>query len=274
MPVSSFKNKVAAITDAGSGMGQALSISLAKKGCAVAISDIDESTLNETLEKTSPYGNVTVHAVNVAERRQVERFAAEVQAQHGKINMIFNNAGVSVTNSVARFSYEDFEWLMDINFWGVVYGTKAFLPYLERVDEAHIVNTASIFGVIAVPTQSAYNASKFAVRGFTYALRQELEDTHIGVSCVQPGGVKTNIAQASRYVPSDNDSLTKEEFINRFEHMAQLTPEQAAEQILRGVLGNKTQILVGRDAKLLALIERLFPVSYHRVLGAVWSKLL
>ena len=270
MPISTFSGKVAAITGAGSGMGEALAISLSQQGCAVAIADVDADKLEHTANQINGV-EVSKHLVDVADRVQVEQFATDVIAHHGRVNMIFNNAGVSVTDTVSHMSYENFEWLMDINFWGVVYGSKAFLPYLEQVSEAQIINTASIFGVIAVPTQAAYNASKFAVRGFTYAMREELIETNIGVSCVQPGGVKTNIAQASRYYPNDNTSASKEEFTARFEDMAKLTPAQAAEQILRGVLLNKAQILVGRDAKVVATIERLMPVSYLKVLRSLWS---
>ena len=182
MAVTNFDDKVAAITGAGSGMGQALAIALAERGCSVAIADVNQAGLQETASKLPAQAKVSTHEVDVADREQVEHFATDVAAQHGKINLVFNNAGVSVTDTAAHMSYEDFEWLMNINFWGVVYGSKAFLPYLEQADEAQIINTASIFGVISVPTQSAYNASKFAVRGFTYALREELRDTHIGVS--------------------------------------------------------------------------------------------
>lgn len=266
MAVADFLGKVAAVTGAGSGMGQALAIALAHRGCSIAIADVNQLGLQETAARLSPDAKVSTHEVDVADRKQVEEFAADVAAHHGKVNLVFNNAGVSVTDTAAHMSYEDFEWLMNINFWGVVYGSKAFLPYLEQVDEAQIVNTASIFGVISVPTQSAYNASKFAVRGFTYALREELRDTHIGVSCVQPGGVKTNIVRSSRYTSSDNVANTKDEFVQRFEAAARLSPAEAADRILIGVLKNKAQILVGKDAKLLALLERIFPVSYRRIL--------
>jgi NADP-dependent 3-hydroxy acid dehydrogenase YdfG len=265
-----FRNKVAAITGAGSGMGRALAVELASRGCAVAIADIGRAALNETESMLSRAGvKVSTHVVDVADRAAMEQFAADVARIHGKVNLVFNNAGVSVTNTVEKLSYDDFEWLMNINFWGVVHGTKAFLPYLRQVDEAHIVNTSSIFGVVAFPSQGAYNASKFAVRGFTEALRQELADTHIGVSCVQPGGVKTNIVKTSRYYATDNEAPTKEEVTKTFEELAALTPHDAALQILRGVEANRGRVLVGRDAKLLAWMQRLFPESYARRLGAV-----
>lgn len=267
-----FNNKVAAITGAGTGMGRALAVALAEQGCHLAIADINEDALTETASLCKNDNiEVTTHVVDVGKQTEVEQFADEAGHGHGRINLIFNNAGVSATDTVEHFSYEDFEWLMNINFWGVVFGTKSFLPWLQQASEAQIVNTSSIFGIIAVPSQSAYNASKFAVRGFTYALRQELAEGHIGVSCVQPGGVKTDIVKTSRYVPRDNTAPTKEEFIARFDDIAGLTPAQAAEEILRGVRKNKAQILVGRDARLMALIERILPTGYHRLTSRVFS---
>lgn len=265
--MKSFDGKVAAITGAGSGMGRALAIQLAREGCHVAISDVDSDGLDETAECIGTGVNVSTHVVDVANKLEVKNFASAVHQKHDKINMIFNNAGVSVTDSAEHITLEDFEWLMDINFWGVIYGTRSFLPYLKEQNEAHIINTSSIFGTVAFASQSAYNASKFAVRGYTYALRQELKDTHIRVSCVQPGGVKTNIVKSSRFVPQDNASPTKEEMVEKFERMAALTSEQAAEVILNGVRKNKVQILVGRDAKLLAVLERLLPVRYQDLLS-------
>ena len=265
--MKSFQGKVAAITGAGSGMGRALAVNLAKQGCHVAISDINAEPLAETAALIGNSVKVSSHVVDVADRIAVKNFANAVVQHHGKVNMIFNNAGVSVTDLASRMPLEDFEWLMNINFWGVIHGTRAFLPLVSEQPEAHIINTSSIFGTIAVPSQSAYNASKFAVRGYTYSLRAELADSHIGVSCVQPGGVKTNIVKTSRFVPTDNASVTKEEAIQKFESLAGLTSEQAANIILRGVQKNKAQILVGKDAKFMALVERLFPTSYLKVMS-------
>lgn len=266
MSVTDFSNKVAAITGAGSGMGQSLAVLLARAGCHIAISDLNADGLEETRAMLNPSVNVSVHIVDVAKREQVEAFAASVNAEHGKINMIFNNAGVSVTGLAEKMPYEDIEWLMNINFWGVVYGCKSFLPYLREADEAAIINTSSIFGTIAIPSQSAYNASKFAVKGYSYALRQELIDSHIGVNCVQPGGVKTNIVNASRFIPADNESATKQDLVETFSRLAKKSPEQAAAIILDGVLKNKARILVGSDAKIASWLERLAPAAYLKLL--------
>tara|TARA_B100001964_G_C14260972_1_gene615502 strand:+ start:4980 stop:5825 length:846 start_codon:yes stop_codon:yes gene_type:complete len=276
MPITSFEDKVAAITGAGSGMGRALAEALASRHCHVAISDIDPQALAETHERINSIqkANVSSHELDVADRQQVEQFASDVVNEHGKVNMVFNNAGVSVTDTAENMPYEDFEWLMNINFWGVIYGCKSFLPHFHEVEEAHIINTSSIFGIVAVPSQSAYNASKFAVRGYSYAMRQELLDSHIGVSCVQPGGIKTNIIKSSRYTTADNTAATKEEFISRFNEFAGLTSEQAAEQIRRGVLANKARILVGRDAKTAAIVERIAPTGYQTLLSKLVNSLL
>jgi len=267
MAITSFQDKTAAITGAGSGMGQQLAALLSQRGCNLAISDVNEIGLAETRNLLVPGTKVTSQLLDVADRQAMEDWAAHVNQEHGAVHMIFNNAGVSVTGSAEHMPYEDMEWLMDINFWGVVHGCKAFLPYLRETDEAAIINTSSIFGTIAVPGQSAYNASKFAVRGYSFALRQELSGTHIGVSCVQPGGVKTNIVNASRYIPDDNESLTKEEVAEEFNtRLARLTSTEAAEIILKGVLKNKARILVGNDARVISWIERLAPTAYLKLM--------
>lgn len=267
MPITSYRDKVAAITGAGSGMGRALAVLLSREGCHLALSDVNETGLEETLDLLDPSVKSTIRLVDVADRSDMESFARTTVADHGSVNMIFNNAGVSVTGLSEQMSLEDFEWLMDINFWGVVHGCRSFMPYLHEVDEAAIINTSSMFGIIALPTQSAYNASKFAVRGYTYSLRQELKETNIGVSCVQPGGVKTNIVRSSRFVPWDNETASFDDMSARFDEVARLTSEEAANVILNGVRKNKAQILVGTDAKVVALLERLMPTGYMSFTG-------
>ncbi len=267
--LKTVNGKVAVVTGAGSGIGRALALELARRGCAIALADVGEAGLSETHQLLEDTGQIhSTHLLDVADRMAVEAFAAEVVRRHGHVNFVFNNAGVSVTDDVEHLNYDDFHWLMGVNFWGVVHGTKAFLPYLRQVHDAHIVNTASIFGVIAYPRQAAYNASKFAVRGFTEALRQELADSHISVSCVMPGGVKTNIVSASRYY-ANGDAPNREDFVSRFEQVAALTPAQAALRILHGVSRKQAHILVGRDARMMAWIQRLLPSGYLRLLGAL-----
>ncbi len=269
-----FGDAVAAITGAGSGMGRALAVALANRGCHLALADLDQQSLEETarLAVTASAGTalrITQHRVDVADRSAVEVFAAQSAAAHGKINFIFNNAGVSLTGPAEHLPYEDFHWLMNINFWGVVHGSKAFLPYLRASGDGHIVNTSSVFGLIGVPSQSAYNASKFAVKGFTDALRIELDGEPVAVSCVMPGGVKTGIVSRSRYLMADNEAPTREEAAQRFAQAAGLTADAAATEILAGVLRQRARILVGRDARLLGFLLRLFPVAHLRFLAWV-----
>ncbi len=259
-----FGDKVAAVTGAGSGMGRALAVALAKRGCHVAIADVHGDGLAETHRRVQAVGGVhcSSHMVDVADRAAVEEFAADVAREHGGVNCIFNNAGVDVTATVEDMTYADFEWLVNINFWGVVHGTKSFLPYIKQAGVGHVINTSSLFGLMSVPTQAAYHAAKFAVKGFTDSLRLELADTHVGVSCVMPGGVRTNIVRNARFRISDNQAPSQEEIVQRFESQAGLSSEEAAEWILRGVARNKARILVGRDAQIAAFLLRLFPVSY------------
>lgn len=268
--MKNFETKVAAITGAGSGMGRELAVLLAKRGCAVAISDVNEKSLAETAELVRAIGvKVTQTTLDVANREAVYAWADEVVRDHGKVNLIFNNAGVALVASVEGVSYGDFEWLMNINFWGVVYGTKAFLPYLKAAGEGHIINISSVFGLVAVPMQSTYNASKFAVRGFTSALRQELDIAPCGVSatCVHPGGIKTNIAKLARTDASIrdlgfDDALAMENFEKNFK----TTPESAARTIINAVENNKRRVMVGPDAHVIDWAVRLMPSYYERLM--------
>lgn len=271
-----FTGRVAAVTGAGSGMGRALSLALARRGCSLALCDVDEAGLDQTLRELeavrTPNLQITWQMVDVADQAAVEQFAAAAVAAHGNVHFVFNNAGVSLTGPVELLPYADFHWLMNVNFWGVVHGTRAFLPYFRAAGSGHVVNTSSVFGLIGVPTQSAYNASKFAVKGFTDALRAELHGTGVDVSCVMPGGVKTAIVRRSRYVMRGNDVPTREDAAREFERHARLTPDAAAEQILDGVARRRARILVGRDAKLIGFALRLVPVAYLRLLGRLQQR--
>jgi NAD(P)-dependent dehydrogenase (short-subunit alcohol dehydrogenase family) len=270
-----FAGRVAAITGAGSGIGRALARDLARRGTHLSLSDNDEVGLAETVTLCEGAGvKVTSQVVDVADRAAVYAWADQVVADHGKVNLIFNNAGVALGSTIESMSYEDFEWLMDINFWGVVHGTKAFLPHLIASGEGHIVNLSSVFGLMSIPSQSAYNAAKFGVRGFTDALRIELDVARNGVSCttVHPGGIKTNIARNARVDDSVSafTGVAPDSTGEDFDRVAMTTPEKAARQILKAVERNRRRALIGPDAKVLDLISRL-PAAVHQrtiVLGA------
>ncbi len=267
--MKSFKDKVAAITGAGSGIGRALALQLAREGARLALSDINLATVEETAAQVKALGvRVTTSKLDVADRRAVYGWADAVVKDHGSVNLIFNNAGVAVGSTIEGVSYEDFEWIMGINFWGVVYGTKAFLPLLRASGEGHVINISSIFGILAVPGNGTYNAAKFAVRGFTEALRQELDlvGGAVSATCVHPGGIKTNIARDSRFSDNLNGFLVKDEKSGKenFEKMFVTTAAQAASTILRAVKKNQRRVLVGPDAHAMDLIVRLLPTGYQR----------
>jgi NAD(P)-dependent dehydrogenase (short-subunit alcohol dehydrogenase family) len=269
-----FKNKVAAITGAASGMGRTLALELARRGCHLALSDVNEAGLAETARMASQHGvKVTTQRLDVADREAVYAWADTVARDHGKVNLVFNNAGVALGAFIETVKPDDFEWIMGINFWGVVWGTQAFLPHLKRAGEGHIVNTSSLFGLLASPTQGTYNASKFAVRGFTEALRQELDLERCGVSAtsVHPGGIRTNIARAAK-MDASMDRATggrAEAARARFDQMLNMTTaESAAQQILRAVERNQRRVLVGADAKVMDFFVRLLGSWYQP--SSVW----
>jgi butyryl-CoA dehydrogenase len=267
-----FDGRVAAITGAGSGIGRALARELARRGAPLALSDIDDVGLAETVTLCEGAAvKVTSARVDVADRAAVYAWADEVVADHGHVNLIVNNAGVALGATVEAMSYDDLEWLMNINFWGVVHGTKAFLPHLKAAGEGHVVNLSSVFGLISVPSQSAYNAAKFGVRGFTDALRIELDIAKCGVSAttVHPGGIKTNIARNARIDPSAA-ALAAGRGAGAgddFDKIAMTTPEKAARQILAAVERDRRRALIGPDAKLIDLVSRLPAGLYQRVLA-------
>jgi len=266
--MKSLTDKVAAITGAASGIGRELAVTLAEEGCHLALADIDVEGIAETKTMIgNPSVNVTIHHCNVADREHVYEFAEHVQQEHGQVDVVINNAAVMVADSLEEVSYEDFEWLMGVNFWGVVYGTKAFLPYLRLRQVAHLVNMSSINGVLTTPNNGPYCIAKFAVLGFTETLLQELHGTNVRVSCVLPGGVKTNIVRNTRFRRQANPKLSRECSIDWFEKTAKTSPAQAARTIVSGIKKNKSRILVGPDAYVIDVMKRLMPTWVSRYAG-------
>lgn len=263
-----FDDKVIAITGAGSGIGRALALELAGRGAHLALTDIDEGTLAETVGMAEGRGvKVTSETLDVADRGAVMAWAEAVADDHGRANMIVNNAGVALMADVATMDHDDFRWLMNINFWGVVNGTDAFLPHLKNSGDGHVVNISSLFGLQAIPGQAAYNSAKFAVRGFTDALRIELEVEQCGVSAttVHPGGIKTNIVRNARW---DNPRNDRADGIVEFDKMARTTPEGAALKILKAVERNRRRTLIGPDAYVFDVVSRLPAAIPQRLLAA------
>lgn len=269
--MKSFNGRVAAITGAASGMGRALALALSREGCHLALADKNQAGLQETVELiqrgTLAPVRVTSREVDVSDRQAMEDWAASCAAEHGQVNLIFNNAGVALSSTVEGVDYADLEWIVGINFWGVVYGTKAFLPYLKASGDGHVVNTSSVFGLFAQPGMSGYNATKFAVRGFTESLRQELDLQSSGVSatCVHPGGIRTDICRSSRIDANMTGFLIHSEQQARadFEKLFITDADQAAKVILQGVRKNKRRVLIGRDAYALDLLARFLPAAYQ-----------
>jgi len=269
--VLKLAGRTAVVTGAAGGIGRGIALSLAQRGCNLALADIDETALACTAaeiagQETSRALRVSHNPLDVGNRAAVAAFPAKVTAEHGAVDILVNNAGVALGGTFLEVAESDFDWLFGINFWGVVLMTRAFLPLLSNSEEARIVNVSSLFGLIAPPGQTAYAASKFAVRGFSESLRQELADTRIGVTVVHPGGVATSIAKNAR-LPA---SLSADEAAKRrafFDSLLTMPPETAGEIIVRGVEQRKARILVGSDAKYVALVERLMPVNYWKWLG-------
>ena len=261
-----LEGRTAVITGAAGGIGRAMAVSLAQRGCNLALADIDEAGLAGTAELVRGNGiNVSRHRLDVSDRAAVAAFPDIVADEHCGVDVLVNNAGVAVGGMFEQVADEDFEWLFEINFWGVVRMTRAFLPLLRASEDACVVNLSSVYGIIAPPEQVAYAASKFAVRGFSEALRHELEGSGIGVSVVHPGGVATSIAEKAR-IPA---GVSEEEIARRhakYRKLLRLPPEIAGETIVRGIERRQPRILVGSDAKTIALIARLLPVSYWKAL--------
>ena len=258
--------RTAVITGAAGGIGRAIAVSLANRGCNLALADIDDAGMAGTVELVRRDGiNVSRHSLDVSDRAAVAAFPDVVAAEHAGVDVLINNAGVAVGGTFEQVADEDFEWLFEINFWGVVRMTRAFLPLLRASEDACVVNLSSVYGLIAPPEQVAYAASKFAVRGFSEALRHELESSGIGVSVVHPGGVRTSIAEKAR-IPAGVSEEEIERRHAKYRKLLRLPPEVAGETIVRGIERRQPRILIGSDAKTISLIARLLPVSYWKML--------
>jgi NAD(P)-dependent dehydrogenase (short-subunit alcohol dehydrogenase family) len=265
--VSFLSEGVAVVTGAGSGIGRALAQKLAQEGSALALADLDENGLRETaasLVKKS--AEVTTHVLDVSDEVAVRALAEDAVARHGRVTLLINNAGVALTGTFDEISLDDFRWLMNINFWGTVYGVKYFLPVLKQQARSHIVNISSVFGLVAPVGQSAYCSSKFAVRGFTECLRHELGGTNISVTSVHPGGIATAIARRAR-LGARTPPVTKTQSVALFERVARIPAEEAAVVILRGVEKREPRVLIGSDARRLDLLQRLKPATYWKTLA-------
>jgi len=264
--MKTLDGKVVVITGAGSGIGRALALNAAGRGAVLALSDWDEVGLVETAQQaqTLTHREVRTDKVDVRDREAVRSWAAAVQADLGRVNVLVNNAGVALHGDFEEVTYEDFEWVMDVDFWGVVQGTKEFLPYLIASGDGHVVNISSLFGLIGMPGQTAYNAAKFGVRGFTEALRQEMLIARhpVAVTCVHPGGIKTAIARNARATESHDAAQVAKHFDTK---LARMAPERAAEIIVDGILNNRPRVVVGGDAKVLHLVERVLGARYQRL---------
>ncbi|HEU4415373.1 MAG TPA: SDR family NAD(P)-dependent oxidoreductase [Candidatus Angelobacter sp.] len=253
-----IRGSVAVVTGAGSGIGRALAQDLARHGAQLALADVNSAGLEET-RRLLPDAAVRTYSVDVANAAAVEAFARKVEQDFGRASLLVNNAGVALMGTFAEVSLADMEWLMGINFWGVVHGCKFFVPLLQREPDAHIVNISSVFGLIAPPGQTAYASSKFAVRGFSEALREELRATgKIKVTSVHPAGIATPIADNAR-AGAGSQAEMRAEARKQFKKVALITPEEAARVIMKGILGNKNRVLIGSDAYRIDRIARLFP---------------
>ncbi|MGB7238324.1 MAG: SDR family NAD(P)-dependent oxidoreductase [Rhodococcus sp. (in: high G+C Gram-positive bacteria)] len=272
--MNAFAGKVAVVTGAGSGIGRALALNLAERGAKLALSDVDVNGLEETVRQVEALGGeVASQFLDVSQRETVLDYADTVRARFGKINQIYNNAGIAYHGDVEASSFKDIERIVDVDFWGVVNGTKAFLPHLQESGDGHIVNISSLFGLLAMPSQAAYNAAKFAVRGFSEALRMELliSKAPVKMTVVHPGGIKTAIARNAT-VAENYDQQSVAKFFDA--KLAKTTPDQAAKTILKGVEKGKARVLIGSDAIALDLFQRITGSKYQRVIAVVANRVM
>jgi len=273
--MKTLNGKVVVITGAGSGIGRALALDIAGRGARLALSDWDTDGLGETaaLVKRQTGAEPRTDRLDVRDRVAMQAYATSVPEEFGVVNVVINNAGIALHGDFEDVTYEQFERIIDVDLWGVVHGTKEFLPYLIASGDGHVVNISSLFGLMGVPGQTAYNAAKFAVRGFSEALRQEmLVNGHpVGVTCVHPGGIKTAIARNAE-AAGNADQATFAEFFDK--HLARTTAEKAASDIVKGILRKRARVVIGLDAKALDLLVRVTGPRYQRGVAAVTKRVL
>jgi NADP-dependent 3-hydroxy acid dehydrogenase YdfG len=271
----SLDDKVVVVTGAGSGIGRAVALNVAGKGARVAVSDWNADGLDETVEllKNAGARDVRADVLDVADRAAFAAYATAVREHFGRVDVVVNNAGVSYSGPATQTTYEDFEWIMGINFWGVVHGTQEFLPHLVESGDGHIVNISSLFGLVSMPGQSTYNASKYAVRGYSEAVRMDLiaQRLPVDVTVVHPGGIKTGIARNGRVTAGED----KQRLANTFDRkLARMTPERAAEIIVDGMLAGRPRVLVGADAHAIHWTAKLLGSRYQRLFAVVGRRVL
>jgi hypothetical protein len=262
-----FKDKVAVITGAGSGIGRALAQQLAAKGARLALSDINPASLAETLNSLPPGTEARGYPLDTSNRERVFAHADQVRRDFGTAHFLFNNAGVTVVGTIAHLSIEEIEWQLGVNLWGVIYGTKAFLPMMLEQREGCIVNISSVFGLVAFPAQGAYNISKFGVRALTECLWSELEGTGVRAVCVHPGGIRTNIEKAGRRCAASGEE--EEGFAGVADDLLTTPPEDCARDILRGVARRQKRVITGNKSTTLWWLSRVAPDHYPGVIGAI-----
>ncbi len=262
-------DKIVVVTGAASGIGRGLAVNMAKEGCSLALADVDQKGLNETLKLIDSENiQAKMYMVDVSDRDRVYRFADEVAEDFGKVDIVINNAGVTLRDTLEDVTYEDLDWLLRINLYGIIYGSKAFLPYLKKQPLANLVNVSSVNAMFTSPTNGPYCTSKFAVRGFTLTLAQELKGTTVKVSCVYPGGIKTNLVRNARFHKGTRKEKSKDDAVALFDKfMVWTSADRAARVMIRGIKKNKPRILVGPDAHFYNMISRIFPATWQKILS-------
>lgn len=269
--MGSFNGKITVITGAASGIGRELALQMSREGAVIVAADYDKKNLDETVKMVKASGGEAFgYKLDISDSRQVVKFAADVKKKHGAIDILVNNAGVTLFGKFDELTIKDMEWIMNINYWGAVYMTKAFLKDIKEKPGSYLVNVASIFGVIGTGNQTSYCATKFGLRGFTEALQDELHAFPVKIISVIPGGIKTNIARNARFIKDGAVMKDTEKLAKRFDKISRTTASQAAAAIIDGMKKKKQRVLIGSDARLLDRLQRYLPVKYNRVIAKLY----